>query len=240
MTTASPARASASAIFDASARWRFPFFGFGGAVKEFNLLNEAKLLAGEAYQKSFDNGTKRSLWTHIHEVENETAVFSEAPISERRHAMATLHELFEILDKNGKVLFTPVKVLARGFDLSFTAGLEALRRHPSEPYLAYIHRTACSGDMDAIVVKIADLRVNKRPRPYDGELPAKLQEKKSFLYPVSEAYLVAVYSGEINPRLVSPVDYLKHHPLYAQMMTHNRVARHYGANNVIRFAPFTA
>lgn len=208
---------------------RFPFF-VPKPANPFNLLNEAKLLGAEAYRDRHDKGTKRSLWTHIREVENETEYFSGGQMSERRYAMAVLHELFEIMDngEGGKPLYTPIKVIARGFDRAFVSGVYALRREPGEPYLAYIHHIALSGDIDAIAVKIGDLRVNKRTRPFDGELPQKLQEKKEFLYPASEAYLLSVLAGQVNPRLVSPVEFLRGHSQFASTMSDARAVRHYG------------
>ncbi|MCB1538822.1 MAG: hypothetical protein H6865_06650 [Rhodospirillales bacterium] len=179
----------------------------------FDLLAQAQKLAGEAYEHQTDKGSDRTLWHHIDAVDAFVVKQYQGQVSPDRlnylRALAILHEVLEIENSQGLPVWTPRHLLHRGFPAAFVASLDRLARKRWQGYLVYIHELA--QDIDAAMLKICDLGVNTDPARAANDsalIKASLQFKKYTLYPCSLEYLREVVAGRIDPKIVSPADFI--------------------------------
>jgi hypothetical protein len=180
------------------------------AKQGFDLFGEGNHLASTAYRYQRDKGSTKSLWHHIDEVREEVVdMYKDMVTPEHLSVLklkANLHEILEVKDAHRKYIYTPDDIRALGFPEDFVSSLTHLNNDGNTPYLRYIHQLALSDDRDAIMIKLADIRVNSRPREHEERpLSDKLIDKKTYVYFGAERYLTGVLNGEIDPRQITPL-----------------------------------
>lgn len=203
-------------------RARPPLFElFNPAVKKVDVRSIVMNLTSVAYHGLEDKGTQM-LSDHINDVRDAAAAMyhGKIPRAEFDHLrlLAEAHEVGEIKDKNKKVIWTRERLLSfrhqkQPLPSAIVEGILRLAKKEGQPYLNYIHEIAY--DVHCLRAKRADLRVNQSPdreKLNPEETSATFKDKKTFLYPCADAYLAAVESGVVDPRLTTPFEYITSQP----------------------------